>query len=396
MKIIAVLDCAIGAGGGFDQALNAINQIKRLSSDLYELEVFTTLEDNVPYLNQIGIKAVSIRYKKLDRLFLLFAQNKFMRRLFAKFKVISPFEKQLISRNCDLVYFLTPNFFAIALQKLNYITTLWDLCHRDSPEFPEVRLFGEFHIREENYLACLASALLILTDSNQLSQLASNRYGIDQDRFLTMPYAPSPLAIAKSEGIDLEILSSYGLVPGYFLYPAQFWSHKNHIRILQALIILKNKFNWVPKVVFLGKDKGNLPYLLSYIEKEGLAEQVKITGFVPSSHVAIFYINAHAVVMPTYFGPTNLPPLEAWAFGKPLIYSAHLSEQVGDAALLVDPDSEDELSDAMNQICAPDLQTKLIKAGRVRLQEIEDTRSQAELKFSLFLSRFKKRRECWE
>jgi len=396
MKIIAVLDCEIGAGGGFNQALNAIKQIKRVSVNLCELEVLTTLPENITYLTQIEIKASVVRYKKLDQLFLLLSQNLFMRRLFARLKVISPFERKLMLLDCDIVYFVTPSFFSSALQHLNYITTLWDLCHRDNPEFPEVRHFGEFYFREANYRACLASAFLVLTDSEELTELASRRYGIDRERFLAMPYAPTPLAIINSDETDLQVLASYGLAAGYFLYPAQFWPHKNHIRILQALKILKIKYKWAPVVVFLGRDKGNLSHLRNYIERAGLAEQVVIAGFVPTEHVGSLYKGALAVVMPTYFGPTNLPPLEAWAFGKPLIYSAHLSAQAGDAALLVDPDSAYQLSEAMNQLRDQDTQKKLVAAGFKRLSTIGDYRALAERQLGDRLHRFARRQECWK
>ena len=43
MKIIAILDNAIGAGGGFDQGLNAINQMQRLSINRFDFEVFKIL-----------------------------------------------------------------------------------------------------------------------------------------------------------------------------------------------------------------------------------------------------------------------------------------------------------------------------------------------------------------
>ena len=53
-----------------------------------------------------------------------------------------------------------------------------------------------------------------------------------------------------------------------------------------------------------------------------------------------FYKYAVALVMPTFFGPTNIPPLEAFALGCPVITSNiyGIPEQVGDAALLVNLD----------------------------------------------------------
>jgi len=112
--------------------------------------------------------------------------------------------------------------------------------------------------------------------------------------------------------------------------------------------------------------------------------------------VGSLYKGALAVVMPTYFGPTNLPPLEAWAFGKPLIYSAHLSAQAGDAALLADADSAHQLSEAMNQLRDPDTQKKLVDAGFNRLKTIDDYRALSERQLGDHLYRFARRQECWK
>ena len=53
-------------------------------------------------------------------------------------------------------------------------------------------------------------------------------------------------------------------------------------------------------------------------------------------HCQLLYTEALALVMPTYFGPTNLPPLEAFQTGTPVLYSdlPGMREQVGDAAIM--------------------------------------------------------------
>jgi len=50
------------------------------------------------------------------------------------------------------------------------------------------------------------------------------------------------------------------------------------------------------------------------------------------------YRQSLALVMPTYFGPTNIPPLEAFYFGTPVLYpdKIGLRDQVGSGALLID------------------------------------------------------------
>jgi glycosyltransferase involved in cell wall biosynthesis len=74
--------------------------------------------------------------------------------------------------------------------------------------------------------------------------------------------------------------------------------------------------------------------------------------------------------MPTFFGPTNLPPLESWHYGRPVITSdiPGLREQTGDAGLLVDPHSPAALADAMLRLWRDDAFGRdLAERGRHRL-----------------------------
>ena len=78
--------------------------------------------------------------------------------------------------------------------------------------------------------------------------------------------------------------------------------------------------------------------------------------------------------MPSYFGPTNLPPLEAFALGVPVLYpdKAGLREQVGTAALLMDLQDPDSLATHLNDLLTqPALRQLLVTAGRNRLLELD-------------------------
>jgi glycosyltransferase involved in cell wall biosynthesis len=79
------------------------------------------------------------------------------------------------------------------------------------------------------------------------------------------------------------------------------------------------------------------------------------------------YRAARALVMPTFFGPTNIPQLEAFALGCPVATSRiyGIPEQVGDAALLFDPSSVDEIYDAIEKLWTDDaLCAGLAQKGR--------------------------------
>ena len=323
----------------------------------------------------------------VDKLFSRIAFSPWWHLIQNRFKFLAPFEKILLKHGCDLVYFPTPSTRSASLQSLNYITTVWDLCHRDTPEFPEVREYSLFHKREHFYKNYLSSALLIITDSLQLSLAISNRYGIDIDRLLHLPFSPSPFLKEHMSNDSEIVLKKYDLKRGYFFYPAQFWSHKNHIRILEALVIL-NKRNIYCEVVFAGGDQGNQAHVENFIVKNKLSKNVKLLGFVPAEDMRGLYENCNCVIMPTYFGHTNLPPLEAWSFGKPLIYSEHLREQVGEAAILVNPDSDIELAGAMADVLDSNSFNDTIQNGYEMLKQIQEQQGKSESLLYSYLLKF--------
>ncbi|MBT8523617.1 glycosyltransferase family 4 protein [Polynucleobacter paneuropaeus] len=393
MKIVVVLDDAITAGGGFSQALNAIIQIDRVSREKFSYSVLTPHQENIEILKNIGIQAETFSPSILDNIISILANNRVTQRLLKFLKLIGPFERLLVRMGCDLVYFINTSSRVASLQEINFIMTIMDDCHRDFPEFPEVRCYGEFS-RREFINSFLPRAFLTIVDSEELAILLHQRYGVDPERILTMPFSPSPIITSSIQDDFQAILSIYKLKPGFFFYPAQFWPHKNHIRIIKAISLLRAQGENV-RAVFVGADKGNLDHVSAEINKSGLQNQIFLLGFVPPSHLHALYASCCTVVMPTYFGPTNLPPLEAWQAKKPLIYSKHLASHCNDAALLVDPDDEHSLAKAMLKSKELDIQINLVEHGNKRISQLAQQRDGAEFELERRLKLFQKRRFLW-
>src|SRR5205823_751648 len=104
----------------------------------------------------------------------------------------------------------------------------------------------------------------------------------------------------------------------------------------------------------------------------GLAGQVRFLGYVPDEDISALYRRALVLVMPTFFGPTNIPYLEAWSLGCPVITSdvRGLPEQVGDAGLLVDPRDEGALAEAIWRLRSDEaLRRSLVERGRRKVAE---------------------------
>ena len=386
----------MGSGGAFNQALNAIVQMKRVCENRFEFAVCTTTKENVSIIAKLGVTAdvlhISLWEKLLSPCVVMPWWQSIQNRL--RMRLTLSFEKQLISQGVDLVYFVGPSPRSTMLQRLNYVINVWDLCHRDTPEFPEIREFNRFRVLESLYQRILAPSVVTLTDSVTLADNIARRYGVDRTRLLPMPFSPAPFLGQEHAASTADVLAKYRIDHGYFFYPSQFWSHKNHIRILEALLILRQE-GQRPILVFAGADMGNRNVVEHFILDNDLAGQVKLLGFVPAEDMRGLYSGCHAVVMPTYFGPTNLPPLEAWMIGKPLIYSSHLREQAGDAAILIDPDDANGLAEALKAIMDDRLCNELVEKGHRRLKEIETQRNAAEAELIDRLGRFEKRSRCW-
>jgi glycosyltransferase involved in cell wall biosynthesis len=398
MKIGILLENPIQVGGGFNQAINAIVQLQRIIGKQHEVVAFTTIKANLQHLKRLGVPAEYLPAAgRLSRIALA-VLRRLIHKEIGKAWMARKIENALLKADMDLAYFVThsstPNYF----RKLNYVTTVLDLCHRDDLEFPEVSSDGIFEERERHFWTCLPRAVAVIVASHQLLKRIVTRYGIDEERMIAMPFEPSPF-LSEAHSIDrTAVLGNYGLSDGYYFYPAQFWPHKNHIRILEAVSLLKHKLAVGAdiRVVFSGADHGNVAWIKQQARQLGVSDNVTFLGFVPVDHMRALYEGALAVVMSTYFGPTNLPPLEAWALGRPLIYSAHLNEQIGDAALLADADDAAQWADAMLRIRDPAVAVDLIEKGRKQLKVVDAARLEAEALFARRLEQFVQRRKCWE
>ena len=141
-----------------------------------------------------------------------------------------------------------------------------------------------------------------------------------------------------------------------------------------------------------GSDRGARSSVEALIAQYGLADQVSILGFVDSAELGALYRGALALVMPSYFGPTNLPPLEAWSVGTPVIYPEAFKAQAADAAILFDYDSPLSLADAIVSVEPAETRARLRLAGTERLKYFAGQIDEGRRQFARHLQRLKYRR----
>jgi len=404
VRLGVYFDQKLHAGGGYQQALNAANLVKRLSRDLVEPYFVTSEEDNIAVLKELGIDAVCIPLGTWQKVFMafrcrLFSINKRGLLLWKKVAPYNSFERGVVLLGIDLMYFISPTGRANSLEVTNYMTTLWDLCHRDDLEFPEVRENRIFEGREKHYRSILPMAVAVFVDSPLGKLNAVRRYGVDEERIHVLPFSPAPAvqdASCREVAVSVNIRDKYALDVPYVYYPAQFWSHKNHVYLLDGLRVLDDEYGIKVGAVFSGGDQGNLSYVQSVVERLGLEDRVRFAGFVDNDEVPILYQQSVALVMPTYFGPTNLPPLEAFSLGVPVLYpdKAGLRDQVGDGALLMDLGDPRSMARHLKELVSrPELREEMARRGKDRLKAFSDEERVQVLEG--VLRDFQRRMVCW-
>lgn len=402
IKLAVYFDQKIQAGGGYQQSLNAALLVKALPEDLVSPVFYVKHKENIAALKALGIVPILITPSFFSRVITRIRRN--IRKEFVLIwtkKLLGPnrFEKYFLQDKIDLVYFLSPSAEAADLEELNYVITIWDLCFREDVEFPEVRSNRAFEIRDHLFSKILPKATAILADSEIGKLNLSKYYGIDLERIIVIPFMPAQGTMvdpSSHEKIHFDIASKYELDMPYVFYPAQFWAHKNHIYILQGLKILESRYGYKVGAIFCGENKGNLEYVRGCAQELGLIDRIRFAGFVDNSLTPYLYRQSLALVMPTYFGPTNLPPYEAFSLQVPVLYSDKpgLREQVRGAAMLMDLNDPDSMAKNLADLIENEnLSLRLIQSGRILLEEISNfDRLECLIKM---LSSFRRRLVTW-
>jgi glycosyltransferase involved in cell wall biosynthesis len=389
-------------GGGFQQALNACTVAKNIPASLASTVFYSTSDKIRRRFHELGIEVKILKLSLLERSiqklreFILRSSRPNLYTLTGK---VAPAERQFLRDKIDLIYFTSPSHYSKHLESLNYIMTVWDLGHLMEPEFPEVSKFGQFLSRDCFYKTILPQAVAVIAESEAGKDLLLRSYNLSPERVHVISLQPSQLLrnFSKSVHTSLHQRSKRENGDPYIFYPAQFWPHKNHQYILRALSILKEDYSVKINAIFCGTDMGNKNYIRSCIGKYNLAEHVLILDFVPYEKLMELYNDALALVMPTYLGPTNIPPLEAFYLGVPVLYSQtrHFEKQVNGAAMMINLRDPESLAHSLIKLIKdPGFRDHLVQAGRA--ESVKNDSEDRVGVLSQIILEFRDRRYTWE
>ena len=362
-KIGLYLDSPL-KGGTFQYNQAVLEAVLELPDNQFEHQIAYTSDLWNDYLKKENISAIRINRTYVSRMWFQIRSPLIFWRNYSKY--FDSFTKSFIEQNCDLWIFPSQDIWSYSLP-INSISTVHDLMHRYERNFPEAGSKKEYLFREIHYKRTCKYSKGILVDSELGKQQLVESYSADESKVFILPFI-APKYIFKENDVDL---ADYDIPEKYIFYPAQFWEHKNHKGLVMAVSLIINKLPDL-KVVLVGAPNNGYKELIQLIGKMNLQNVFIFLDHVPDEHMSTLYKNARALIMPTFFGPTNIPPLEAFATGCPVAVSNvyAMPEQVGEAGLLFDPRSPEDIATAINNLWTDDNLVKRLKdAGQKKSLE---------------------------
>lgn len=360
-----VMDITSKSGGKLHMAISICKYL--LKNKNYNFIYITTFNDAKKLLdNELKINTKLFDKSSYKIRFL----NKLKRLInFLPFK--TPFQKFIKKNKIDILYFLDPSPMVKNFDNTKFIYSIFDIEHRELNKLTEFSKEIALQ-RDVDYQHACKNCSCLIVGTKKLKEEVSKIYEIEKHKVFNVIFPP-PI-ITANKGCDVNILKKINnpqIKFNYLLYPAQFWSHKNHKYIIEAVSYLKTKNNFDMKVIFTGHDKGNLSNIKSLISQKQIEDNFIFFDYVKNEDLFQLYENCAAVIIPTLVAPHTFPLYEAFFFRKPVIYNTKvLDESLKDKVISLNVDKIDDLDSALKKINDKDRIKKMTDLNYKYFQDI--------------------------
>lgn len=256
-------------------------------------------------------------------------------------------DRELRALGVDVVHF--PYQLAFAT-RLPFIYEPWDFQHVHLPEFFSD---GERAWRHAMYGNACRNSRLVVTATAASKRDVVELFGVDPGKVAVI-YRDSTMAKnVPPTTVCRETVAALGLPPLFAFYPAQAYPHKNHLRLFEALALLRDSAGINVPLACSGRDSAtHTPKLKEAVKRLGLSAQVHFLGAVSETELAALYRSARMLIFPSLFEGLGLPLLEAMYHDLPIAASnaSCIPEVVADAALLFDPREPRAIAEALRRL----------------------------------------------
>ena len=354
--------------GGTYYILNIIKALNTLPKETKPVVVIVSEDKNNVKLIKEQTNYPYVKFIKFPKKLNLFHRVVNKATSFIGFKI---FDSVIRNPKIDLLY--PHQDKKIIGKKLKKIYWIPDFQEEFLPSFFSNE---EIAFRKSHQKFIAKEADLVVFSSNNAKSHFLKLYPKTKTKQIVLNFAVSHPNL--SELSEDKIIKKHKLPNNYFFSPNQFWAHKNHILILKAVKILKEKGVNV-FIAFSGKDhdyrnKDYVESLKKYIKENKIEENISFLGFLDRKEQLVILKKSIAVVQPSLFEGWSTVVEDAKALNKFLILSdleVH-KEQVQENCSFFDRTNEQKLADLLEkyflndvpEIIEKDYQENINKFGR--------------------------------
>lgn len=252
-------------------------------------------------------------------------------------------ERFLIRNNIELLTHSPCRNYGKRIKLIGWIP---DIQHKYLPHLFSSK---EQDKRDQDFQNILTHCERIILSSQAALEDVLRFYHVSKQKLVVLPFYKQT-DTPDSEITKEDLQKKYHILGDFLFLPNQFWAHKNHSVVIEALNLLISKNKQVV-VVCSGNtcDYRNPDYfkeLMKRVENLKLHDNFKVLGLIPMADVNALARHSMALINPSLFEGWSSTVEEARANGKHIILSdipVH-QEQSPPDALFFKPDSADELA----------------------------------------------------
>ncbi len=230
------------------------------------------------------------------------------------------------------------------------IVTIHDLIFLKHPEF-YTPIDRKIYFSKAKFAVHNADHIIAISEQTKSDII--NTFGVPENKISVIYQSCNEVFYEKRTQTELEqVKTKWNLPKDYILYVGALNENKNVKVILEALNLLKGKFDL--SLVIVGKGGAYKKVLIEYATKHNLLSQVRFASEVANPtplELSSFYQMASVFIFPSFYEGFGIPILEARFSGTPVIASnsSCLEEAGGEHSLYFNPKSAEELTELINQ-----------------------------------------------
>lgn len=190
---------------------------------------------------------------------------------------------------------------------------------------------------------------LVIAVSDFTAGQVHDLLGVERSRLRVIPHGVRASNVAEVPPPREKMILSVGAIQ----------KRKNVVRLVEAFERLEE--GW--QLVLAGSFGFEAEQILDRIQNSSRRKDILVPGYVTASMLSELYLRAMVFAFPSLDEGFGMPVLEAMAYGVPVITSnrSALPEVAGDAAIVVDPTSVEELTRALKTVIEQDGLRKLLR-----------------------------------